>query len=342
VVRHLATIAVPLVVGAIAVAGCGEGNGGESGSPEKQARDYISQKGHAINVGRVDYEHIAALVALAGKAGSEPSAVTNELAKVAQEAHNEIDGFREELFKTGGDKKLSESTFRLSEGANELKNAMGALVAYTGNPNPATLAHFSTQIENAKAKWNEGVDEIWTIAGEHGAMRLEASHGRAAAKAAESVEGPQPGEPTAATFAACEGRSGAGERSCVWEHASPAQRARIETCSRHHPIFSKICESAREQPLTAEKEAVIGEQESADKAKEKEHEPSGLAEGEKNNRGIEECEAKPEYNGVSAIDPPSICHEGSLETPLAAGETMANRTCLRRTGDVSACGVKSE
>jgi hypothetical protein len=45
-------------------------------------------------------------------------------------------------------------------------------VAYTGNPNPATLAHFTTQLEAAKAKWNQGVDEIWTIAGEHGAYRL--------------------------------------------------------------------------------------------------------------------------------------------------------------------------
>jgi Domain of unknown function (DUF4352) len=82
---------------------------------------------------------------------------------------------------------------------------------------------------------------------------------------------PAPGEePTAATFATCEGRRDAAEvRSCVWEHASSAQRARIETCSRDHPNFGKICESAREQPLTAKKEAVIGEQESAEQAKER-------------------------------------------------------------------------
>jgi hypothetical protein len=156
-----------------------------------KAREYIAQKSHVINYGRVDYEHVAALVALAGKAGNE-SSVINELAKVAQESHDQIDGFREELFKTGGDKKLSEATFQLSEGAGELKNAMGALVAYTGNPNPATLAHFTVQLEAAQSKWNQGVDAVWEIAHEHGALRLEAAHGLAAAKAAESVEGGQP------------------------------------------------------------------------------------------------------------------------------------------------------
>jgi hypothetical protein len=181
-----------LVVGVIVVIAAVAGSGGsKSSSPadaQKEAREYISQKSHVINYGRIDYEHVVALVALAQK-GGETGAVINEVAKVAQESHDQIDGFREELFKTGGDKKLSEATFELSEGAGELKNAMGALVAYTGNPNPATLAHFTIQLEAAQSKWNQGVDGVWEIAHEHGAMRLEAKHGLAAAKAAESVEG---------------------------------------------------------------------------------------------------------------------------------------------------------
>jgi hypothetical protein len=168
----LAAIVVVAIIVA-AVAGGGGGGKGTSSSPEKEAREYISQKGHNINVGRVDYEHVALLVGLASKAGGESTTVVDELAKVAQEAHNEIDSFREELFKTDGNKKLQEATFELSEGANELKNAMGGLIAYTGNPNPATLAHFTIQLEAAKGKWNEGVDQIWTIAREHGAYRLK-------------------------------------------------------------------------------------------------------------------------------------------------------------------------
>jgi hypothetical protein len=165
----LAFIVVVVVI-IIAVAA---GSGGKSASPEKEAQEYISQKSHTINIGRVDYEHVEALVGLASKAGNETTTVVDELAKVAQEAHNEIDGFRQELFKSGGNEKLSDATLQLSEGANELKNAMGAIVAYTGNPNPATLAHVSTQLETAKSKWNEGAEEIWHIANESGAMTLK-------------------------------------------------------------------------------------------------------------------------------------------------------------------------
>lgn len=122
----LAFIVVVVVI-VIAVA---SSSGGKGSSPEKEAHEYISQKSHVINDGRVDYEHVEALVGLASKAGNESGTVIDELAKVAQEAHNELEGFRQELFKTGGNEKLSDATLQLSEGANELKNAMGGLVAY--------------------------------------------------------------------------------------------------------------------------------------------------------------------------------------------------------------------
>lgn len=139
---------------------------------EKEAREYIAHKGHVINFGRVDYEHVATLIALSSKS-PEDTEVVDEIAKVAQEAHDEIDGFRQELFETEAGGKLKEATFELSEGANELKNAMGAIVAYTGNPDPATLAHATTQLQTAKSKWNESVEEIWHIANEPGAITLK-------------------------------------------------------------------------------------------------------------------------------------------------------------------------
>lgn len=125
-------------------------------------------------------------MAIAEKGGGTEG--IDEIAKAAQEGHDEIDGFRQELFDAEGGKKLSEATFALSEGANELKNAMGGLVAYSGNPNPATLAHFSVQMQAAQGKWNQAVDEVWEIAGEHDAPRLEASAGRKAAESIESIE----------------------------------------------------------------------------------------------------------------------------------------------------------
>ena len=50
--------------------------------------------------------------------------------------------------------------------ANDLKNAMGAVASYTGNPNPATLAHFTTQYQNAVGEWDDSVKTIWGIAAE--------------------------------------------------------------------------------------------------------------------------------------------------------------------------------
>lgn len=199
-IRHAAAAA--LLGLALFASGCGNTEPGSSGSAEEQARAYIAAKEHTINLGRVDYEHVVALVALAETDG-ESSMIVDEIAKVAQEAHDQIDNFREELFKTGGDKHLSEATFRLSEGANELKNSMGALVAYSGNPNPATLAHFSTQVDTAIIQWDRAVDEVWETAHEHGAPRLEASHGRAAAKAAESVESSESGSEIAPATGNC-------------------------------------------------------------------------------------------------------------------------------------------
>jgi hypothetical protein len=164
-------IIIVIIIGAASGGSKSSSSGGSSA--QKEASEYIAQKSHVINYGRVDYEHVELLVGLAAKSGSEIGTVTDELAKVAQEAHNQIDGFRNELVNTGGNEKFNLATATLSEGANELKNAMGAIVAYTGNPNPATLAQVSTQLEAAKSKWNEGVDEIWTMAGEHGAYRLK-------------------------------------------------------------------------------------------------------------------------------------------------------------------------
>ncbi len=170
----LGVVALIVVIGAIAGGSGKSGPSGSSGSDARsEARKYISERGHVINLGRVDFEHVALLVGLLSKSGGESEQVIDEIAKVAQESHDEIDGFREELFKTEGNEKLGEATLELSEGAGELKNAMGALVAYTGNPNPATLAHFSVQMEKAKEKWNAGVEEIWQIAQEQGAMTLK-------------------------------------------------------------------------------------------------------------------------------------------------------------------------
>jgi hypothetical protein len=49
-------------------------------------------------------------------------------------------------------------------GAKDLKNSMGALVAYLGNPNRATFARFTNEYEQAVAEWDAGVRIVWGVA----------------------------------------------------------------------------------------------------------------------------------------------------------------------------------
>jgi hypothetical protein len=50
-------LAFIVVVVAIVIA-VASSSGGKGSSPEKEAHEYISQKSHVINDGRVDYEHV--------------------------------------------------------------------------------------------------------------------------------------------------------------------------------------------------------------------------------------------------------------------------------------------
>ena len=63
---------------------------------------------------------------------------------------------------------VGNAALEIFSSANNLKNAMGALVAYTGNPNPATLAHFSTQYQPAVAEWNKGIEAMWHLGDKSG------------------------------------------------------------------------------------------------------------------------------------------------------------------------------
>lgn len=93
-------------------------------------------------------------------------AAVDQFAQLAQQAHDSIDGVRDD-FATGDDSgALENAEAEMFDAANGLKNSMGAVVAYTGNPNPATLASFTTQYQPATAEWNDGVRKLWRLAHE--------------------------------------------------------------------------------------------------------------------------------------------------------------------------------
>lgn len=88
-----------------------------------------------------------------------PQATADQVAQGAQEAHdilNNLKANEPDAFSHSGD-----AGYRMYDALNGLKNSMGALVTYLGNPNPATLASFKTQYAQAKDEWNAAVQVVY-------------------------------------------------------------------------------------------------------------------------------------------------------------------------------------
>lgn len=131
---------------------------------EKDARAWIKE--HGFDAKRVQASVQVVQIEIGMLKKSETEAAVNEVAQSAQSAHDHIDEIRNDFAngETGG--AIEHTAVEVFSSANGLKNAMGAMVAYTGNPNPATLAHFTSQYTPAKEEWNEGVKTIWRLAHE--------------------------------------------------------------------------------------------------------------------------------------------------------------------------------
>jgi hypothetical protein len=126
----------------------------------QEARAYISNHGPDIN--RVQANVLNVEIAIGEAVKSSTQANVNQLAEQAQTAHDNIDNIRDDFATDSSDPgELGNAELNAFSGANDLKNAMGALVAYTGDPNAATLAGFTTQFRRAKAEWNSGMRVIY-------------------------------------------------------------------------------------------------------------------------------------------------------------------------------------
>lgn len=165
----IAAGAVLIVIVAIVIA---VATGGSSAkTPTENAASYISTINSPARRVRATVEDVLASVGLAEKDPS-PDA-SDEVAATAQQAHDSLDELRSDFAQTSTTSgSLGEDELKVFSAANEFKNAMGAVVAYEGEPNAATLAHFSAPYDRAVVEWNEGVDGIWEAAGRHGAPRI--------------------------------------------------------------------------------------------------------------------------------------------------------------------------
>jgi hypothetical protein len=96
----------------------------------------------------------------------------DQLAQDAQTAHDNLDKIRNDFAEGDDSGSVGDAETEAWDAANGLKNAMGSLVAWTGDPNPARLAHFSSQYQSARAKWNASIIDIWRAAGRKGAPTI--------------------------------------------------------------------------------------------------------------------------------------------------------------------------
>jgi zinc-ribbon domain len=130
---------------------------------EKNARAWIQQLYSDSNKVTANVQVVQIQVGLTAK--NATVANIDKLAQYAQQAHDNLDAIRNDFALTNQDSgTLGNAELSAFSGANDLKNSMGALVAYTGNPNAATLASFTTQYNKARGEWNYGVRTIWRIA----------------------------------------------------------------------------------------------------------------------------------------------------------------------------------
>jgi len=172
--RRLTLVEFVVVIAVIIAAvsgGCGGGGGqsstGKGNGSRQAARDYIKSKHRDTNTVQASVQSLQAGLAIMSKSATPDD--MNSFAQLAQQAHDFIDGVRNDFATSDTTGALGNAEVEVFAAANDLKNAMGAVVAYTGDPNPATLAHFTSLYQTAVSEWNDGIRTIWRIAGERGA-----------------------------------------------------------------------------------------------------------------------------------------------------------------------------
>jgi hypothetical protein len=153
-----------VIVVAIAIIATVTSGGGKSETPRQVARAYIKTMHMDWNTVQVSVQSVQVGITLVSKGASQGA--VDQFAQLAQQAHDSIDNVRNDFATADTTGDLGNAEVEVFTAANDLKNAMGAVVTYTGNPNPETLAKFTSQYQNAVVEWDQGIRAIWRIAGE--------------------------------------------------------------------------------------------------------------------------------------------------------------------------------
>lgn len=158
-------IALMAAVATLTVVACGS-----TKSQHDQAAGYISKHGADATHVHDDVVKVQATIT-AFTSGPSTTAV-DYLATVAQQAHDDLTNGKDGFADTSGSGSVGNATTSMYTAVNDLKNSMGAIVAFTGAPNPATQAKMTTQYATAIGEWNAAVTSIWATAGVDGAPTI--------------------------------------------------------------------------------------------------------------------------------------------------------------------------
>ena len=127
-----------------------------------QARAYIRTHGRDAN--RVAASISAVRIDIGLVSSHVTQASLSRLALDAQTAHDDIDAVRAHFIADLSSGPLGYAELSAFSGANDLKSSMSAFVAWAGDPNAATLARLSAQLQQGRSEWNIAVRTIWRLA----------------------------------------------------------------------------------------------------------------------------------------------------------------------------------
>jgi hypothetical protein len=155
---------------AMAVAGCGG-----SGNQHSNAQAYVKATQRDVAVVQSDEVKVG-LDILKNDATS--------LASDAQTAHDDYNNAKSDIILAGSNvadnSQLGDAENQVDDGINELKNAMGSVVAFSENPNDGTLGVANAKLTQGINDWDQGVITIWALARVSDPPLLNGSSGNSA------------------------------------------------------------------------------------------------------------------------------------------------------------------
>jgi hypothetical protein len=136
----------------------------------KQAQRFIKAEGSEASVVQAEVEDVLTQLGIVIKDKGANQSDLVSLANLAQKVHDMLSSMHDDFIgASDGSGAIQNDEFNVSDGENGLKNSMGALVKFTGAPNAANEASFSTQYNNGLGQWNAGVKALWAAAAKKGA-----------------------------------------------------------------------------------------------------------------------------------------------------------------------------